>query len=105
MTYNVSRLDPVCVIRSFRCKKTQAFYEGGKIDKQWRTLQDVVERKLQMLDAAHLLKDLVVPPGNRLEARKGNRKGQHSIRLNEQFRICFVWTLNGPSDVEIVDDH
>jgi len=62
-------------------------------------------RKLDMLDAARTLSDLRVPPGNRLEALAGNRKGQHSIRVNDQWRICFVWTAAGPSRVEIVDDH
>ncbi|WP_415767771.1 type II toxin-antitoxin system RelE/ParE family toxin [Pseudomonas sp. ZB1P45] len=65
----------------------------------------VVERKLTMLDAAAVLIDLRSPPGNRLEALGGNRKGQHSIRINAQWRICFVWGLNGPENVEIVDYH
>jgi toxin HigB-1 len=62
-------------------------------------------RKLAMLNRAADLDDLRVPPGNRLEALKGNRSGQHSIRVNDQFRICFVWTSQGPSDVEIVNYH
>jgi len=62
-------------------------------------------RKLDMLNAAHELRDLMVPPGNRLEALAADRKGQHSIRINEQYRICFVWTDSGPNDVEILDYH
>ena len=62
-------------------------------------------RKLDMLDAAEVLSDLASPPGNRLDALKGDRKGQHSIRINDQFRICFVWTDDGPESVEIVDYH
>lgn len=62
-------------------------------------------RKLALLDAAESLQDLRVPPGNRLEALHGDRSGQHSIRINDQWRICFVWTDAGPDDVEIVDYH
>ena len=62
-------------------------------------------RKLDMLDAAEVLGDLASPPGNRLEALKGDRKGQHSIRINDQFRICLIWTDDGPENVEIVDYH
>ncbi|WP_084398357.1 type II toxin-antitoxin system RelE/ParE family toxin [Henriciella aquimarina] len=65
----------------------------------------VATRKAAMLQAAHVLDDLRVPPGNRLEALKGDRAGQHSIRINDQWRICFIWTENGPEDVEIVDYH
>lgn len=68
-------------------------------------MQTVIERKLAMLDAAKALDDLRSPPGNRLEALKGDRAGQHSIRINDQFRMCFVWTESGPSEVEIVDYH
>lgn len=65
----------------------------------------VATRKVAMLEAAKVLDDLRVPPANRLEALKGNRAGQHSIRVNDQWRICFVWTDNGPSNVELVDYH
>lgn len=65
----------------------------------------VAVRKVAMLQAAHMLDDLRMPPGNRLEALKGDRAGQHSIRINDQWRICFTWTDNGPEDVEIVDCH
>jgi len=93
------------VILSFRCKKTEALFDGVKCDKQWKVFQSVAERKLGMLHAASQLKDLGIPPANRLEPLRGDRKGQHSIRINDQFRICFVWTDNGPTDVEIVDYH
>ena len=65
----------------------------------------VAVRKVAMLEAASVLEDLRVPPANRLEALKGNRAGQHSIRINSQWRICFIWTEQGPEDVEIVDYH
>lgn len=93
------------VIRSFRCKKTQALFEGTKCDAQWKQFRAVAERKLMMLHAAAHLKDLKVPPNNKLEALKRDRAGQHSIRINDQFRICFVWTSDGPTAVEIVDYH
>jgi proteic killer suppression protein len=92
------------VIRSFRCAETQGIYEGRR-SKRFGNIQNVIERKLQMLDAAAVLDDLRSPPGNRLEALVGNRDGQHSIRVNDQFRICFRWTTNGPEDVEVVDYH
>lgn len=70
-----------------------------------QSLSRVAVRKLEALDSAETLQDLRVPPGNRLEALKGDRLGQHSIRINDQFRICFTWTDVGPEDVEIVDYH
>jgi proteic killer suppression protein len=92
------------VIRSFRSPESQAIYEG-KRSKRFGNLQDVIERKLVMLNAARILDDLRSPPNNRLEPLHGDRAGQHSIRINDQFRICFRWTSNGPEDVEIVDYH
>lgn len=92
------------MIQSFKCSETKAIYEGGR-SRRFGNVQNVVERKLQLLDAAVALGDLLAPPGNRLEALKGNRAGQHSIRVNDQFRICFVWTATGPTDVECVDYH
>ena len=91
-------------IRSFRCADTAALYENGS-PKRFRNIESVAERKLQMLDVALELRDLRSPPGNRLEALSGNRAGQHSIRINDQWRVCFVWTATGPMDVEIVDYH
>ncbi len=92
------------MIRSFRGAEAQVIYEG-KRSRRFRTVQKVIERKLVMLDAAIRLDDLRSPPGNRLEALAGDRKGQHSIRINDPFRICFRWTDAGPEDVEIVDYH
>ncbi len=92
------------VIRSFRCKKTAALF-GGKDVPAFRAFRQQAERKLLMVENAPTLDDLRVPPGNRLEALRGGRKGQHSIRINDQFRVCFRWTSEGPEDVEIVDYH
>ena len=92
------------MIKSFRCKDTRALYEG-KSPRKFKAFLSVAERKLAKLEAAQTLDFLLAPPGNRLEALKGDRKGQHSIRINDQWRICFVWTEVGPSDVEIVDYH
>ena len=93
------------VIRSFGNKLTEKIYEGEPVR---RFPADVVERaqvKLGYLDAAQSLDDLRQPPGNRLEALKGDRKGQHSIRINTQWRVCFEWTGKDAESVEIVDYH
>lgn len=92
------------MIQSFKCRDTQALYEG-KSPRRLKAFLAVAERKLAHLDAAQTLDFLKAPPGNRLEALKGDRKGQHSIRINDQWRICFVWSEAGPLDVEIVDYH
>ena len=92
------------MIRSFRCKDTQALFETGKT-RRWPSLKAVAECKLIQLHAAEALADLKAPPGNRLEALAGDREGQHSIRINDQWRVCFRWTPEGPEDVEIVDYH
>lgn len=91
-------------IRFFKCSETKALFEGKRI-RRFINIETVAMRKLAMLNRAGMLDDLRVPPGNRLEALKGERKGQFSIRINDQFRICFVWTLSGPTEVEIVDYH
>jgi proteic killer suppression protein len=92
------------MIRSFKCKDTLALYEG-KSPRRFKAFLPVAERKLSQLDAAQTLDFMRAPPGNHLEALKGDRKGQHSVRINVQWRICFVWTDTGPIDVEIVDYH
>ena len=91
-------------IRSFRCADTEALYQGLR-PRRFRNIEATAERKLQMLDAAQELKDLRAPPGNRLEALVGDRAGWHSIRINDQWRVCFIWTSQGPENVEIVDYH
>lgn len=93
------------MIRHFRDKEARKIWEGKVSRKLPVDIQVVARRKLRMLNNARQLKDLRVPPANRLEALKGARKGQHSIRINDQWRICFVW-INGTADaVEIVDYH
>lgn len=92
------------MIRSFKCKDTEALF-ADKAPRKFKAFAAVAERKLAQLDAAQTLDFLRAPPGNRLEALAGDRKGQYSIRINDQFRLCFVWTAAGPEDVEIVDYH
>jgi len=92
------------VIVSFADKNTAELFAGRRV-KRFANIAAVGERKLQQLDSAVTLEALRSPPGNRLEALSGNRKGQHSIRINDQFRVCFVWTEDGVRDVEIVDYH
>ena len=92
------------MILSFKCKETQALFEGKTV-KRFRAFASIAERKLAQLHAAQTLDFLRSPPGNNLEALKGDRKGQHSIRVNDQWRVCFVWTKAGPTNVEIVDYH
>ena len=93
------------MIRSFKDGRTEAVFEGPCPKGFPAQILRVARRKLEMLNAAELLSDLQVPPANRLEALKGERKGQHSIRINDQWRICFRWMPDGPRDVEIVDYH
>jgi proteic killer suppression protein len=92
------------MIQSFKCKDTQALYEG-KRPRRFRLFEATAERKLAQLDAAQTLDFLKAPPGNRLEMLKGDRKGQYSIRINDQWRVCFNWSESGPLNVEIVDYH
>lgn len=91
-------------IKSFKCKQTQALFLGQRV-RRWINVERPALRKLAQLDWSATLDDLSAPPGNQLEALKGKRKGQHSIRINDQWRVCFVWTAEGPQDVEIVDYH
>jgi toxin HigB-1 len=91
------------VIKSFRDKATRALFEGNPPGR-FRSIARIAVRKLDILDAAESLSDLRSPPGNRLEALRGRRGGQHSIRINDQWRICFVWS-DGAENVEIVDYH
>ncbi|MGY8679694.1 type II toxin-antitoxin system RelE/ParE family toxin [Bradyrhizobium sp. UFLA05-153] len=93
------------MIRTFRNKTTEAVFNGESPKGFPADLVKVARRKLRYLHAASELSDLRAPPGNRLEALAGDRKGQHSIRINDQFRVCFVWTAQGPDEVEIVDYH
>jgi proteic killer suppression protein len=93
------------VIRSFKCKETERLFNLEPAKKIPAVVQKAALRKLWMLDAAASLQDLSRPPGNRLEALQGDRHGLHSIRINDQFRICFVWQLTDAYDVEIVDYH
>ena len=92
------------MVKGFRCADTQALFETGK-SKRFSNVANVAIRKLAQLDAANTLEFLGSPPGNRLEALAGDRKGRYSIRINDQFRLCFRWTPEGPTDVEIVDYH
>lgn len=90
--------------------ETEAIYNDERTSKKARRrlpleLWKVAQRKLDVMNRVSELEQLVIPPANRLEALKGDRAGQHSIRINDQYRICFVWTENGPVDVEIVDYH
>ena len=92
------------MIQSFKCADTQALFETGK-SRRFANIKAVAERKLTLLAAATTLEFLKSPPGNHLELLRGDREGQHSVRINQQWRVCFVWTTEGPNDVEIVDDH
>ena len=92
------------MIQSFRCKDTEKLF-AGLSPRRFRAFQAVAERKLTQLQAAETLEFLRSPPGNRLEALRGDRAGQHSLRINGQWRICFVWRDGNAYDVEIVDYH
>lgn len=92
------------MIQSFRDADTRELFETG-FNKRWAAIQSVALRKLDQLGAAINLSDLHVSPGNRLERLKGDRTGQHSIRINKQYRICFIWKLDGAHEVQISDYH
>ena len=94
----------IYVIRSFRDRETEKLFHD-QFSKKYQSIERIARRKLTMLDEAESLEDLVGLPGNRLEALKGNRQGQHSIRINDPYRVCFVWTEGNATDVEIVDYH
>jgi|TARA_R110000803_G_scaffold26804_2_gene63105 proteic killer suppression protein len=93
------------MIKSFQCKATQDLFHGAGIAKWLRPIAEPALRKLDMIDYATAIQDLRVPPGNRLELLKGDRNGQYSIRINNQWRVCFSWSTGGAENVEIVDYH
>ena len=92
------------MIKSFHCRDTEKLFNDFAVGR-FRAIERAARRKLAILDAAERLEDLKIPPGNRLEALRGNRAGQCSIRINDQWRICFVWSGKEASNVEIVDYH
>ena len=93
------------MIQSFADGETERIWSGLRSRRLPTDIQGVALRKLRMLNSARVLNDLRIPPANRLEALKGERTGQHSVRIYRQWRICFVWTQGGPRDVEVVDYH
>ena len=88
------------MIRSFQCKKTERLWNRERV-KEFEGIESVALRRLTALDSAKVLSDLLIPPGNRLEALQGDRCGQHSLRINDQYRICFTWKEEAAHDVEI----
>jgi proteic killer suppression protein len=92
------------MIQSFKCPDSEALHKRYRVAR-FVNIEAVARRKLDQLDATRELRDMASPPGNRLEALKRDRLGQHSVRINDQWRVCFVWTPQGPKDVEIVDYH
>lgn len=97
------------MIQSFKDQGTEDVFNGNNSKEARKTLPlnlwRVAGRKLDQLDSVIQLRELLIPPGNRLETLSGNRVGQHSIRINDQYRICFIWTENGPDQIEITDYH
>ena len=91
-------------IQSFKCKDTQALFER-RVSRRFKNIEAVARRKLEQLNMAGRLDDLRIPPGNQLEALSDDRAGQHSIRVNKQWRVCFIWTGTDAEDIEIVDYH
>ena len=92
------------MIRSFKDRRTRRFFEGQRVA-AFQGFSDQAVRRLTMLDSAETLRDLAALPSNRLEALRGDRTGQYSIRINTQWRLCFRWTDDGPYEVEIIDYH
>ena len=92
------------MIRSFKCPDTEVLSKGIRV-RRFVNISTVARRKLRQLEIAGTIEDLRIPPGNRLESLRGDRAGQHSIRINQQWRVCFRWTDAGAEDVEIVDYH
>jgi proteic killer suppression protein len=105
LTFNVLRYIIIDVIRSFKCKETEKVFSRQVSRKLPRDIQQVALRKLRMLNRAMTLQDLRVPPANRLEKLRGDRAGQYSIRINDQWRICFEWREGDAYNVEITDYH
>ena len=103
-TSRVTFCYPSCMIQSFRDKDTETLYHGQRV-RRFEAVQAQAERRLQVLASATSLVDLAGLPSNRLEALHGDRQGQHSIRINDQWRVCFVWREDGPHGVEMVDYH
>ena len=93
------------MIKTFRDKDTERIFERQRVKRFSLTIQKLAQRKLDLIDGADLIEDLRTPPGNRLEKLSGNRKGQYSIRVNNQWRFCFRWRSGQATDVEIVDYH
>jgi proteic killer suppression protein len=104
LTLNAAQNTLLKVIRSFRGAETERLHRREP-SRRFRAIERAARRKLLQLDSATALQDLAAPPGNRLEALRGDRRGQHSIRINDQWRICFVWKDGNAYQVEIVDDH
>lgn len=92
------------MIKTFSCPDTEVLFNRSRV-RRFASIEAVARRKLEQLNQADRLDDLRVPPGNHLEALRGKRQGQYSIRINDQFRICFLWTPGGAENVEIVDYH
>lgn len=99
------RNDTIYMIKGFKCKETEKIWNGSKSYRLPTNIQNTARRKLRMINSAVVLADLKVPPNNRLKYLQGDRKGQLSIRINSQWRVCFIWEGGNCSDVEIIDYH
>lgn len=104
MTYDIIRHTIIDVIVSFKDEEAKKLFEAGR-SRRYANIASIACRKLDQMEAASVLNDLRSPPGNRLESLKGDRKGQHSIRINDQYRVCFEWKADGAHEVEIADYH